>query len=846
MARKRDSFERKISTFLIMLISGLVLSQGQFSSVGFASERLTSKQLTQIGHKQLEEGRAQKALKTWQRATKIYRTEGNSIGVMGSLINESLAQKALGLDYSACQTLVEALELEDWVCINSTKRSKEYIDKLSLMLREQKALRSGNLEKLKVKIIGLSNLGNALRQVGQPQRSQIVLLHGLSLSQKLSNSSFTSQILLSLANTERILYRQAKNKYLLTSEPVSREKAEFTAESKLKKAGTLYEKSLALSDGGNSDLTIRVRLNQLSLLLEFLDWSKINDSDLKGLKYQDLLQQYVKNLLSEDFEKLPAIESVYAQINFANSLIKISQNRELSKVLTSENIKPLSIALSKGIKAYRKAEKINNRRAMSFGLEIIGEIYNYQNRVIDSKQYLSKALSLAKSTQAEEIAYRLQQKLGRLYQKRGSIQAAERMYAGAINSLDQVRGNVISINPEFQFNFREKVEPVYREYLELLLSQPSPDFEKVIQIQEALKLAELENYLQCGKLTSIGRSPKDKNNSLNVEKSANDSYTIYLINFLKRIEIIVKTPEQKFHRHTVDKNLVNEDINTLIDFIQYNDFFDVESEYFLSNLQNVYNSIIKPIKKYLPAKGKLVFVPDNYFQSLPIGMLHDGKDYLMKSYNISVGLNLPLQGRISSKDKDIKVIFAGISEPINQLNALPEVEKEAALVKENTSKLKLLLNKKFTNSRFQRVISQKSNFPVIHISTHGQFSSDPEQTYILAWDEAINVREFESLIRNHKVPIELLVLSACQTAKGDKRSGLGIAGVAVMAGAQNTLATLWLVDAESTAILMGDFYKGLKNGLNEVEALRQAQIALSKNPKYSHPYYWAPFIVVSR
>ena len=66
-----------------------------------------------------------------------------------------------------------------------------------------------------------------------------------------------------------------------------------------------------------------------------------------------------------------------------------------------------------------------------------------------------------------------------------------------------------------------------------------------------------------------------------------------------------------------------------------------------------------------------------------------------------------------------------------------------------------------------------------------------------------------------------------------------------MAGARSTLATLWLVDAQSTALLMGDFYKGLKNGLDESQALRKAQLTLAKNPRYSHPYYWAPFILVS-
>jgi CHAT domain-containing protein len=90
----------------------------------------------------------------------------------------------------------------------------------------------------------------------------------------------------------------------------------------------------------------------------------------------------------------------------------------------------------------------------------------------------------------------------------------------------------------------------------------------------------------------------------------------------------------------------------------------------------------------------------------------------------------------------------------------------------------------------------------------------------------------------------LLVLSACQTAKGDKRSALGIAGVAVQAGARSTLASLWLVEAKSTAQLMGEFYQGLSHGMSKAEALRQAQLNLLSQPKFQHPYFWSPFVLV--
>ncbi|WP_323808843.1 CHAT domain-containing protein [Nostoc sphaeroides] len=92
--------------------------------------------------------------------------------------------------------------------------------------------------------------------------------------------------------------------------------------------------------------------------------------------------------------------------------------------------------------------------------------------------------------------------------------------------------------------------------------------------------------------------------------------------------------------------------------------------------------------------------------------------------------------------------------------------------------------------------------------------------------------------------MELLVLSACETAKGNKQSAMGIAGMATQAGARSTVATLWRVDADSTALLMQEFYKGLNNGLPKAEALRQAQLSLLSNPKYKKPYYWGGFLLV--
>ena len=145
----------------------------------------------------------------------------------------------------------------------------------------------------------------------------------------------------------------------------------------------------------------------------------------------------------------------------------------------------------------------------------------------------------------------------------------------------------------------------------------------------------------------------------------------------------------------------------------------------------------------------------------------------------------------------------------------------------------------------------KLPFTIVHLATHGQFSSDIDQTYILDWNHPIFINQLNQLLRTSEIkspnPIELLILSACQTAEGDKRAALGLAGVAVRAGARSTVATLWSVNDQSTSEFMSQFYAELaKPNITRAKALCLVQRSfLQHNDKeYQHPKHWAPFILV--
>ena len=169
-------------------------------------------------------------------------------------------------------------------------------------------------------------------------------------------------------------------------------------------------------------------------------------------------------------------------------------------------------------------------------------------------------------------------------------------------------------------------------------------------------------------------------------------------------------------------------------------------------------------------------------------------------------------------------------------------------IQSNIPRGEVLLDQAFTHDSLKQEL-QSFKFPIVHIATHGQFSSAAEDTFILSWDNRINVIELDQALQASSLsgdaPIELLVLSACETARGDKQAALGIAGTAVRAGARSTLATLWSVNDEATANLVGYFYEALMDStLTRAEALRQAQLKLLRDPQYRHPVYWAPYILL--
>ena len=647
-----------------------------------------------------------------------------------------------------------------------------------------------------LKATGLRSLGEALRVVGDLNESEAILRESLEMAQLLGTTQTQAEILLSLGNTHR-------------------------AQQQPQVAINAYQQAAKLAD---SSLTrIQAQLNHLRLLTEA-------ESETIAIA----LWQEIRVQLSEQ----PASRTaVYLRVNLAESLLNLPQPEfKVAVELLSE-----TIAI---------ARQLQDTKAEAYSLGSLAAVYEKTQQWAIAEGLTEEALLLATAINAPDISYRWQWQLGRLLKAQGKTEMAIVAYNQAVNTLESLRTDLVAVDPDVQFSFRESVEPVYRQLVSLIL-QPSPSSSgevptqknliKARELIQSLQLAELDNFFREACLDAdLQQTPIDR-----VDQSAAVIYPIILSD---RLEVILSLPGEPLRSYStpIDAQQVDETVEQLRKL-----FIPVFSSQERRNLsQQVYNWLVRPAEVYLNTSQieTLVFVLDGSLRNLPMAALHDGQQYLIEKYNLALTPSLQLLAPRSLADKSLKTLTLGLSEARQGFNALPAVEFEIEEI-QSLVPTEVFLNQEFTEDRLEKQLNQRS-FSIVHLATHGQFSSQAEDTFLLTWDGRINVKDFDRLLRtsqNELKPIELLVLSACQTATGDQRAALGLAGVAVRSGARSTLATLWQVNDVSTALLMAEFYHQLTlSEVSKAEALRFAQLKLLQDNQYQDPYYWAAFVLVGK
>jgi CHAT domain-containing protein/Tfp pilus assembly protein PilF len=649
----------------------------------------------------------------------------------------------------------------------------------------------------------LRKLGIALRRLGYLDEAQSALERSLQL--KPSNDTR-----LSLANAIQAKFRRAVSEIDPDGEIVTNldllDKTNALANLALSEYQTVYQ-----SDPSQ----LEAQLNWLNL------WSRLSaTNELQQIQDKNLTSAHAV-LSNIQIQSLPIDSRIETRIKIAEALIKV---KNLDK---SFNI----IALESATKALSDSKKTGNLRQISKSSGAIATLLLQQDKTDAALKSFNKAHSAAQSIRAYDLLYQWQWGLARLYAKQGNREKAEALYADTIACIEKVRGDMLSLQSGLQYSFRDDIEPVYREYLALLLSSDSPNLSKVIKTNEQLQIGEIENYLQCGSLgikSLLSLSPKQSPEA-----------TLSFVKLPNQYGIVVRNKNGKMHLHVIKRQPIDSQVRKIKIYLQGNRFSEnATSNEFRESFSSLYNQLIKPISQYLPESGNLAFSIDSNLQSIPWGLLYDGQKYLIEQYSISLSLGTELLPPKSLRENPT-ALFAGTTEfPKNSnFSSLPSIKNEINSIASNL-KGKILLNQNFTNENLLRFGSQVQ---ILHLATHGQFSSQANNTFILNWDGKFTLSNLQQLLQDRENnPLELLVLSACKTAAGDRRATLGLAGTAFQAGARSTVASLWVVEDDSQTLLMQEFYTQLiKERKPKAEALRLAQLKLLRSGKYSSPYFWS-------
>lgn len=543
-------------------------------------------------------------------------------------------------------------------------------------------------------------------------------------------------------------------------------------------------------------------------------------------------------------------------------ILLLALNRIAIQVRDRTTESPDAVAKRANV-ALALAQELKTNRLVSQAYGQLSELYQSEKRFDEALALTRQAIFAAQQVGAKDLLFRLQWRTGRLLRQMGKLDTAIKAYALAIKTLESpdLRSDLATGfgNQVGSASFREHVGELFYEQADLIFQQARSQKDVLTsgqlqgqllqarQTVEQLKSAELSNYFQSDCVAQV------RSKSKNIDRVVSDSTAIvYLVPLKDRLEILVSLENGHIEWASVDvdaktlRATVTEFRQSLTDLIR---------ESYDEPAQKLYGWIIEPIAKKLRDHHikTLVFVPDGALRTVPMAALMNGEKHLIEEFAVAITPGLSLTDPQRIERRSVNILLSGLSEGIDGFAPLPNVPTELKRIGDLFgTRSTQLLNKQFVVNNVDQAV-RKQPYGIVHIASHGKFSSNLDDTYILThegYDRRMTLDKLEGFIRPaqfrfDKQPIELLTLSACETAAGDDRAALGLAGIAIKAGARSAVASLWPVQDQETSELMATFYEHLINHpeMSKAQALQAAQKHILENVEY-HPYYWSAFLII--
>ena len=649
----------------------------------------------------------------------------------------------------------------------------------------------------------LGSLGNLHIILGPPDKAFQYLNESLSMAKELGDSRLSATILNNLGNL-------------------------FTTQKKYNEALGAYLESIALAKKYNNELLATRALTNAAM------------TSMQSGRYRES-KELLDRALDETRKLDLSHDKAYGLINIGLTY------RHLRPDLPEYN--DLHLLSSRAFsEAVTVAETIGDLRSLSYACGYLGTLTEDEKQYQEALRLTRRALLVAQQVNAPESLYLWQWQTGRLLKMIGKKEEALSAYRNCIYTLQSIRHEMSTCYGIPQISFRESVEPIYFGFVDLLLQQAA-SMQKREQVEpylleareavELLKVAELRDYFQdeCMGAARLRITRLDI-----VSKTA---VAIYPIVLADRTELLLSLPTGlKRFSIPIGADVLTQEIREFRQKLEKR-----TTREYLPHAQKLYDWLIRPLEPDLKSltTDTLVFVPDGPLRAIPMAALHDGKQFLINQYAIAITPGLNLTDPRPVKRESIRVLSAGLTDSVQGFPPLPNVSDELQAI-QTCYGGRPLLNKNFLVARLEKELKDKK-ITVMHIASHGRFEGDVKKTFLLTFDGRLTMDQLEQyvgLFKFRENPLELLTLSACETAAGDDRAALGLAGIAIKAGARSALATLWHINDQASSELVAEFYRQLQDpSASRAIALKRAQLKLLKDRSYQHPGYWSPFLLIN-